>query len=194
LAVAKVFGAVDLQPANWRSGIEAARQYRSPDEGTFPVFISPPINGWTLVVGKSFPGPAEPETEDGREFRRRLRELASHFDDVQFFGSSRVVAYYAWARARAGTIERIFYFVDGPTLVSEGEQTPEEIRLGFFDLRSLDDDGMTSDDHEIKGRVRNFGEEEVLDLAGAWSINPMRLNPVDQPAGVGFIASLPHLR
>lgn len=194
LAVAKVFGAVDLQRANWRSGIEAAHRYYSPDMGTFPVFISPPIDGWTLVVGKSFPGPDKPETKEGQEFRRRFRELASHFDDVQFFGSSRVLPHYTWARARAGTTERVFSFIDGPTLVSEGEQTPEEIRLGFFDLRSLDDDGTTSEGHEINGEVRYFGEEEVLDLAGAWSINPMQLNTRDWPAGVGYIASLLHLQ
>ena len=61
------------------------------------------------------------------------------FDDVQFFGSHRVVDFVAWARAVKGKPTQIFAWSgsDGAVLANIGEQTPEEAKLGFSNLSGL---------------------------------------------------------
>jgi hypothetical protein len=61
------------------------------------------------------------------------------FDDVQFFGSYRVVGFVAWARALQGRPVRVFAYADGDGEVRAniGEQTPEEAKLRIATLSGL---------------------------------------------------------
>ncbi len=153
----------------------------------------------------------------GREFRRHFSGLTTRFSEVQFFCSYRVVGYVAWARARQGEPPRAFAFMDD-VLVNTGDQSPEEARLGFpnlsglspadasdriFELAQARDDeedrlvaaGLSRND--ASARVRQSGrhplpvEEDVVELAALWSIDPTRLEKEEHRPGVGIAGLLP---
>ena len=104
------------------------------------VFVSPPISGWVLAVSVSLPYPtAETHHNIGEKFDALFSRLTTRFDDVQFYGSHRVVDFVAWARAVNGKPLRMFAYAGGGdgVLANVGEQTPEEAKLRFADLTGL---------------------------------------------------------
>jgi len=139
------------------------------------------------------------------------------FDDVQFFGSHRVVGFVAWARALNGKPIRVFSYAD-EIMANVGEQTPEEAKLGFANLGglslsdALDEMFRIADEQhseqetlvasgvpqrEARTRVLQNrrdaipDETDVVDLAALWSIDPSRLSDQDHPVGLGLATRLP---
>jgi hypothetical protein len=206
--------------ANWASGLEAA--YGRTERHW--VFFSPPVSGWVLVVGFWLPYPVSPtsqlerEHEVGGKFDVLFSRLMKRFDDVQFFGSYRVVGFVAWARALNGNPLRIFAISDSTVFANIGEQTPEEAKLGFANLTGLspsdagrrifkmaEDQGEEEDALAASGLSRREArarllqnrrdaipdEQDVVDLAALWSIDPTRLSDEPHPTGLGLAARLP---
>jgi hypothetical protein len=187
-AVGDALGLFDRRPTNWETGIAAAYAYDLESEGAgVPVFITPPVDGWTLAVGWNLPFPAEAgnkmTVEAGRRFQRLFSILASRFDEVQFFGTHRVSGCYAWARARHGGIERVYSFMDDG-IVSEGFPTSEELALGFHR-----NPNAAGDYWDLSDFIPS--EADVIALARAWSIDPTTLDDRPVPLGNGFIGYLP---
>ena len=206
------------RPANWKSGMAAAYDQTPGSDRYVEVFVTPPVDGWTLAIGFDLPSPAafgsKTERRKGRHFRRLLSSLASRFDEVQFFGTYRIVGFDAWARPRGGRIERIFSFVDGEVVANEGPQTSEEAALGFLNLgkrspadatryifdraEALEHDESsageeTSSGAAVQGRFRNEpipSEDHTIALAGAWSVDPTTLDEQSGPLGVGFVGRM----
>jgi hypothetical protein len=208
-AVSQVLGLVDPQPANWASGMAVAYEHSMQNAGKATVFVSPTVQGWTFVIGVELPYPAdassyEKEQAFGRSFRRVFSALASQFEEVQFFGTHRVVGFDAWARAKNGRVERIFSFSDGAVLVNEGPQSPEEAQLGLLDLGTRTPEEATAFIFESAGsggkgpkksrRSPIPDEQDTVDLAGLWSLNPTKINELGLPAGTGFVAKMPYDR
>lgn len=220
---ATVVAALDLgEPirANWETGLDAAYGDQN-SAGTEPwIFVSPPVAGWVLVAGARLPYPVgiDEHAEIGERFDALFGRLTTRFDDVQFFGSYRVVDLVAWARARGGRPERIFGFADGGVLANFGEQTPEEAQLGFLDLgglapedagdrifaaaeaRDLEEERLIAggmSHREAVERLREGGrdpfpdENDAIDLAALWSLDPSRLSEQEHPPGTGFALLLP---
>ena len=131
-AVVKHLHLTNIRKANWHTGLHAA--YSSQHD----VFVSPPVQGWTFVVGCAFPDIGRGKSP--HEFTRYLQNIGAHFEDVQYFGTHRVVEYQAWARVKNGQLIRGYAYLgeQGETLWNEGENTPEkdEICCEFFDERS----------------------------------------------------------
>lgn len=216
---ASVLDALELGeavPANWASGLEAA--YGRPHKDDPWVFILPPLSGWVLVVGFSLPYPTvETHHDIGRRFDVLFSRLMKRFDDVQFFGSDRVVGFVAWARALNGKPVRSFAFAD-EVMANFGEQTSEEMKLGFADLSGLSPSDacdkifrIAEEQHdqqdelvasglsrrEALARIRQNGraipdETDVVELAALWSIDPTKLSSSDQPLSLGLAARLPN--
>lgn len=205
----------EVTPANWASGLAAA--YGDAQITDRWVFVSPPISGWVLVVGGRLPYPtAETHHDIGRRFDVLFSRLMKRFDDVQFFGSYRVVGFVAWARALNGKPVRSFAFAD-EVMANFGEQTSEEMKLGFADLSGLSPSDawdkifrIAEEQHgqqdelvasglsrrEALARVRQNGraipdETDVVELAALWSIDPTKLSTSDQPLSLGLAARLP---
>lgn len=208
-------------PANWASGIAAA--YGDPQSSDCWLFVSPPVSGWVLAVGSSFPYPATIEGghhDIGRKFDLLFSRLMQKFDDVQFFGSHRVVDFVTWARALNGESKRIFGWCgsDGAVLANVGEQTQEEAKLGFANLNDLSPSDATDkifaieeeqeaeenrliasglSGREARATVRRNGrggfpsETDVVELAALWSIDPSRLSDHGHPLSLGLAARLP---
>jgi len=202
-AIGRILGLRNQQPANWASGIAFAYDAPEPKSKFAKVFVSPPVDGWTLVIGFGLPYPADVSSEAnlriGRDFRRHFLNLASHFDDVQFFGTYRVVGFNAWARARGGHVERVFSMSDGEVLANEGPQSSEEAHLGLLDLGNQAPVKATAFLFEHMSSRRSQGQErspipdeqDTIDMAGAWSIDPTQLESMMQSKGVGLVGLLP---
>jgi hypothetical protein len=204
-------------PTNWVSGLAAT--YGDSQSSDRWVFVSPPVSGWVLAVGGWFPYPTNESHHDiGRKFDVLFSRMTKRFEDVQFFGSHRVVDFVAWARAVKGEPVRIFAHANGEVLANVGEQTQEESKLRLANLSGLTPSAATNkifaiaqeqaaeadklvasglSRREARARVRqNSGsafpsETDVVELAALWSIDPTRLADQDYPAGLGLAARLP---
>jgi len=216
-SVAEALGLTGLRPSNWSYGIDAA--YQSSPERPITVFISPPLEGWTFVVGEGLPYPADGDRNGGnlpfgKRFRTLFDELNRRFEEVQFFGSYRVVDFTAWAWARNGKTIRVFSYVgsDGEVLANEGAQTPEEKSLGLIDpgLRNPADAGdylseqqealMEGEEEEAADAGEGDGdgvtpkafpdEDDVIELAGLWSLNPYELEALNPEPALGWLGEL----
>jgi hypothetical protein len=183
--------------------------------------VSPPVGAWVLAVSVSLPYPtAENHHDIGKKFDVLFSRLMKRFDDVQFYGSHRVVDFVAWARALNGKPLRIFAYAGGGdgVLANVGEQTLEEAKLGLANLtglspsdaedeifriaeeQSAEADALVASGlsrREALARIRQNsrkaypGEIDVVELAALWSIDPMQLSERDYPLGLGLVARLP---
>lgn len=220
--VAQTLGLTDLVRANWASGIAAAYSSNKKPDGEEYVFISPPAEGWVLVVGWAMPYPDRRlqgrNADIDSRFNAMFGALVKRFDEVQFFGSHRVVGFEAWARARGGRTERIFCYADGEVYENLGPQSLVEKQLKFPNLSGLTPEAATSaifsiarksdaeEQHltasglslneakrKISERQRDPipAEDDVMAIAGHWSIDPTRIEALKLRPGVGYVAVLP---
>jgi len=210
-AVAEVLGLDEIEAVNWEAGVEAAYAWWGDPASKGRVFISPPVEGWTFAVGSALPHPFDytdspVRIEIGRRFREQFSALSARFEDVQFFGSYRVVDFCAWARVRRGAPVRVFAWFgsDGECIANEGAQTPEERALGLIDLGLREPPeardymrerlGEAMRVEEATGRAPSErampGEEDVVRLAGAWSIDPVELEGLGLAPSLGLIGAL----
>ncbi|MFC4777349.1 hypothetical protein ACFO9Q_11195 [Paenibacillus sp. GCM10023252] len=155
----------NVQAANWSSGINSAY------DGM--VFVSPPVHGWTLVVSTSIPD----ASNDGLD--ALLNRIAANYESAQYFGSHRVVEYHAWVKIEKGKFTRKFAYSgeSGELIWNDGALTEEEKQLNF---RVSD---ISQEDYD---KLWSPSEEDVMSLAGLWSINPQEDYP-DVEEGVGFL-------
>jgi hypothetical protein len=182
--VIDVLGLVEPRPCNWNSGIGTVYDDRL---GEAHVFVSPPVNGWTFVVGLSLPYPV------GRGFVDKctpmLLDLGSAFIEAQYYFSFPLIDFFAWARIIDGKLVRAFAIGDEGLIWNKGRPTKDEKSLGLklFELRG------------VRGRTGDAGgelilyptEEHVMHLASRWSLDPTRLNTAAASAGSGFICLAP---
>lgn len=185
-AVVEELGLEAAVPCNWRSGIGTVYDR---DLGNDHVFVSPPVNGWTFVVGLSLPYPVGSNFAD--KAMPLLKRLGRRFVEVQYFFAYPPIDCFAWARLLEGRIVRAFAITDSGIVWSSGRTTREERTLGLklFDFRG------------VRGRKGDAGseiilyptEKHVLSLARRWSLDPTKLADVDVPApALGRIALAPH--
>lgn len=156
------FAKSEFVPANWASGFDRIFSSILRKE----VFVTPPVNGWTLVVNWPVPNP-----ENVEGFKSVLEPLSAEFGRAAAFGSHRVVSLVAWALAEDGELKRCFYQADFETYVDFGEKPPEEVALNLLtpgELEQVEDAG--DDEYD-----RVAGESEVIQLAAAWTVDPTAL-------------------
>lgn len=166
-ALAALLGGHQMS-VNWATGLPYAME----TEGAW--FVSPPLDGWTLAIGVGAFSYACAESFDA------LRELAAHFPSVQFFASHRVSDGYGWARFENGKCLRAYCLLgdQGEVVWDEGGLTQEECALGL--------DAFPRVGEEWSEETRFPTEEDMIDLAGAWGIDP-RFETRQYPNGVGII-------
>ena len=184
-AVARALGLVAPEPCNWRSGIGTVYDAHL---GNDHVFVSPPVNGWTFVVGLSLPFPA------GRSFADKampmLKNLNRSFVEVQYFFAYPPIDCFAWARLLEERVVRAFAITDAGVVWNRGRTTKEERALGLklFDFR-----GVRGRKGDAGGEIILYPtEQHVLKLAERWSLDPTRLDGVTVSApALGLIALAP---
>lgn len=204
--VARVLGLGAVQVANWNSGLKAACERQPASENpNRRVFVTPPLNGWVLVVGASLPYSVEADGSNdelkriARRFDALMLRLASHFDQVQHFASQRTSGFVTWSRRTERTY-RSFTYGDGWVYINRGAQTTAERELGMPDLTGMDlgsatealfrllgeeqaqKDALLVSGVDLQEAMRRVGrsampdENHVADIAGLWSIDPNRMD------------------
>ncbi len=182
--VIAALGLGGIQQSNWNNGIGTVY---SDDYGENSVFVSPPVNGWTFVVGNALPHPL------GRSFSDKstplLLQLGGEFIEVQSYCAYPQIDYYAWARLIDGKLIRGFATNDEGVIANKGKPSKEEKTLGLklFELRG------------VKGRRGDAGgelvlyptEDHVMRLAAKWSLDPTHLDRMKCTPGLGFIGTAP---
>lgn len=157
-AVQLALGLHNARPCSWSEGIFAARS----------LFITPPVNGWTLVFGAGLPIP----DDDVDACYRFLRTLSRKLGHVQFFQADQVLQHHAWARVESGRVVRAYAWA-GTTLWHQGVKTSAEIALrmncfGYGENHGGDD--WTVADHLVAN------VEKVPQLAQRWSLDPAEID------------------
>lgn len=182
--VLSVLGLAGAEPANWESGIGTVY-----DEtlGEHRVFVSPPVDGWTFVVGLALPYPV------GRTFHDKctplLLDTAEAFEEVQYFFTYPLIDFFAWARLVDGKLVRAFAIGDEGIVWNKGKATREEKALGLklFELR-----GVRDRKGDAGGElILHPTEEHVMRLARQWSVDPIEIDRNWRQKGVGYIAPAP---
>jgi len=82
--IAAILNITQLSESNWHVGIDKA--YKD------AVFITPPVDGWTLVFGVAFP--YNDTGDDLADVKKKLQELSKEFGEAQFFSTNRVVEFH----------------------------------------------------------------------------------------------------
>lgn len=147
-------------PTNWQKGVEGGY------EGY--CFISPPVEGWTLVLNPNLGNLSDKDT------RNFLSLLSKEFGEAHFFGSHRIVSYSAWARYINGETIRAFSIADGLIDMDAGELTPLEDRYIEDQKKSMKVEEL--EHYEVEGFNQIlYYDDLVMEMAGHWSINPQNL-------------------
>jgi hypothetical protein len=132
--------------------------------GDRKLFVSPPVDGWILVVGQGLPDPGD----DIDRVYHFVRRVSNALGTVQFFSSNRAVNHHAWIRAENSQIFRAYAWA-GETVWNEGEMTAAERELG---LRCFDY-GEQPSIFPFSARESHFANaEKVPMLAARWSVDP----------------------
>src|SRR3954451_5848153 len=83
--VQRALGLHDAIPCSWEQGLTEAQHHK--------LFVSPPVNGWILVVGSGLP---EPDDDVDKCFFF-LRQCSRKLGHVQYYSVNRVLNHHAWA-------------------------------------------------------------------------------------------------
>ena len=152
--VAESLGLADVRPAPWEA---VERVQGHPPEAPFPVFLTPPVEGWTLVLL------APSLAEDAFD----LEALSREFGEAQKLASHRVVESQEWQRWVHGAPVRRYWWVgeSGEIRLDDGEPAAAEGSIAR--ARDLDGD---------RRELEVADENTVLDVAAEWSVDPTTLD------------------
>lgn len=182
--VVEVLGLGDVIRCNWQSGIGTVYDA---ELGQARVFVTPPVQGWTFVIGLPLPHPV------GRGFADKctlfLTDLGRHFPDVQYYFTYPLIDVFAWVRIRDGRLVRAFAIGDEGILWNKGRTTREEKALGLklFELR-----GVKARKGDAGGEMILYPtEDHVMRVAKGWSMDPTAIGAVPAKAALGYVAQSP---
>jgi hypothetical protein len=128
------------------------------------LFISPPVNGWIVVMGCDLPDP----NDDIDQCFKFLTGLSRKLGEVQFYSRNRAVAHHGWARVLDGRVLRAYVWA-GETLWNQGPITDLERELKLRCLTYAESSGVLG---LAEREVLSLNTDRVVRMAAAWSIDP----------------------
>lgn len=182
--VVERLGLADAVQANWDNGLGIVY---SDSEGSNRVFVSPPVNGWTFVIGLALPQPL------GKIFADKtvplLLDLGSQFIEVQYYLAYPALDCFAWARVIDGKLLRAYAINDEGLVWNKGKPTKEEKTLG---IRLYEMRGIKKRKSEADGELVLYPtERHVMQLAAKWSLDPTRLETMPASQALGILGEAP---
>lgn len=195
-SVLAALGLNAIKELSWDEGIDAI--YDREEEIPFNiVFITPPVNGWTFVVGRWAADAGGKEVLDVEKF---ITKLSRQFDEVQAFATHRVVEYHHWMLAREGSLIRSFAYCGegGEILTNKGKLTQIEESYEWDQLLKFcsdeedeldESDNFSDEEDELDEFVWLPDEDIVMEVAGAWSVNPTEIEDLSLDEDSGILAS-----
>ena len=142
-------------PTSWSDALSRCREKR--------LFVSPPVDGWSLIVGSGIP---DPVVDIDATFRF-LVNLSKATGEVQFYHLDRTLNFHGWALLREGRVVRAYEWAS-ETLWNEGRTTLDERLLGMK-CRGYADNAEPIRYGEISPELQNT--ERVPLLARRWSLD-----------------------
>jgi hypothetical protein len=192
--VASALHLADVGGATWEQGVRKSYDPgESKKEFDFPqtsfVFVSPPVDGWTLAVGqrlaffRSFAFKGMKEDRAPEKLLPFIQTLSKELGTtVQYFFTHRVPETHIWVWAESGRIVRAYGYSGerGEVLLDVGSLTVGETSLGLkLPAKGKDSNHESSPD-----------EDTVIAVAGKWSIDPTTLDRRGAIAQSGVVGTL----
>ena len=156
-AVENALGLHNPRPCTWSEGIAGEKK----------LFISPPVNGWILVIGQGLPD----VSDDVDSCFRFLTNLSRRLGRVQFFSANSILKHHAWVWVENGRVMRAYAWA-GQTLWNQGIKTSAELNLGLKCFAYLE----SPDTLFGKSDVNASNTDKVPLLAGRWSLDPAAID------------------
>ncbi len=152
-AIQSALGLRHPKPCSWNEGIWGAEK----------LFVSRPVQDWTLVVGTALPDPLE----DADACFRFIITLSRKLGHVQLFCAQPALRHHAWVKASRGRILRAYAWA-GKTLWNQGPLTTEEAALGIkcFAYAESSESVLESYPEAVE---RNL--QKLTQLASYWSLD-----------------------
>ena len=173
----KILNLSNIRPCNWQVGIEKAYENS--------VFITPPINGWTIACGRGLPhGDTKEEIEKVKDI---LKNLSKDYEEAQFFCTHRIVELHTWIKAVEGNIQRVYSYLGeaNENIVIEGEVSEFEKNLHLVDTFSVE---AREENYFEREDITLPDEEIVMKVAENWSVDPSTLESrMDISNGLGLL-------
>jgi hypothetical protein len=182
IRVLEALDLTELSRASWSGGIAATYDEAMSESH---VFVSPPVAGWTLVIGVVLPQPASAVYHD--RAGQLLAGLAGEFRDVQYYFNYPPLDLYGWARWKEGRLLRAFAMGGEGILWDAGKLTEGEQRAGLR-LPVTGKDGRKSAWQE---HYTYPSEDAVIGLAAHWSLDPTAIDRSQAVAGLGYLGRAP---
>jgi hypothetical protein len=182
--VAAVLHLDAIEASNWRTGIGTVYDEKL-SKGR--VYLTPPVNGWTFVVGLSLPQPLGSGFID--KCTPMLLDLAASFPEAQYYLCYAPMDYFAWARVLDGKLVRAFAIGDDGIIWNKGKATREERSIGlkFAEVR-----GVRQRKSDVGAPMPVYPTDaQVLHLASCWSFDPTSLEGTRAEGGLGYICATP---
>ncbi|KUO63963.1 MAG: hypothetical protein APF80_16235 [Alphaproteobacteria bacterium BRH_c36] len=179
--LARVLGLDCRMAANWNSGIGTV--YDDVLGGSH-IYVTPSVDGWTFVIGLGLPHPVGAAFVD--KLTPLLLSLSRQYRDVQYYFTYPLIDFFAWARAKDGKLVRAFAVNDEGVVWNKGRITKEERALGLrlFELR-----GVRERHGDTGGELVMYPtEDQVLQVARGWSLDPTCIEASSDVGGPGIIA------
>ncbi len=179
--VSEIMGLNDVSPCNWDYGITLSSAF---DRN---IFITPVVDGWTLAVGWGLPKGDSPESLE--KVKALADKLSERFGEAQFFGTHRVVEYHCWLKSVNGKTERVYGYLgeSGENIAVEGEPTVFERQYNLVNTFSAE---AQNEDYFDREDLDYPNEELVMEIAGAWSVNPQLIENNNNIQGLGLLGTL----
>ncbi|MER6141001.1 hypothetical protein ABT174_13175 [Streptomyces sparsogenes] len=171
--VVRALGLTDVRDIAWADGVELIDEVAHNEKEPFStVVVTPPMQGWTLVVGPYFGLPFPQQTAHLTEV---CRELSANFGKAQLFFHSEQNDGEAWLIAERGRIRRR-WISEYPELAL-GEPFGVERRL-------LDAYGITGKPEDLdpnndlaRDWAATWGDCRATTVAGESSLDPTTAAP-----------------
>ncbi|MEU7039498.1 hypothetical protein AB0A77_00350 [Streptomyces varsoviensis] len=189
--VMETMGLTDPRPITFAAAadlIDSDAHDREP-EGVGRVYVSPALDGWTLVIGR-WCDPTDPDRSD--EVRRLCTRLSSRYGHAHAFYYGEQGDGSAWLVTERGAVLRSYCGIgeDEDELLTFGEPLPYELarreRLGLPPLgeAGAGDDGA---EDEWEWEVAAMAPK----LAAALGVSPLELGAETPVHGTGLLARTP---
>lgn len=162
VAIRELLGLPDEPGAAWSDALARSRERR--------FFVSPPVDGWTLVIGASVPDPSQ----DVDVAFRFLSGFSAAIGEVQLFLCDRVLNFHGWARLKMGNVQRAYAWA-GTTQWNQGAMTIEERLLGLR-CRAYGEEVESPAYGETSPEQQNA--DRVILLARRWSVDPVAVSEI----------------
>ena len=179
--VCGALGISDSEVANWETGMAAVH------EGA--AFVTPPVDGWVLVISNSLFWLAN--FEDAGIPREHLERIGMPFECFYYFSTDRVTECHMWARVTWGRVERAFAYLGetGEVLENIGQLTAEERSFALPVLSAAV--GPVQAEETLDGQLEMPlvpEETHVLELARMWTIDPLQLPSLAPSPSTGLLS------